>query len=152
MRTFAALLVAAGWAAALSGCSFSTSCNDAGCFNRVAFELGHDLLVGETYTMEACVDDYCETATLGGPDAQGTAASQASGTARLSLDTDRDIVNLETMSSRDWSGTHRTSLTVRDSAGDTVAAVARETRFERTQPNGPDCPPVCWNARVSADH
>lgn len=49
---------------------------------------------------------------------------------------------------RDLAGSHTVSLRIEDRSGDVLADVEDEVVFERVQPNGSGCPPVCWQAEV----
>ncbi|MCA1587555.1 MAG: hypothetical protein LC744_02465, partial [Chloroflexi bacterium] len=66
----------------------------------------------------------------------------------FTLDADRDTVTLRLLG-HDYSGSHTVLLSVIGEGGP-VAEVKAETDFERSQPNGPGCQPVCWQARVRA--
>jgi hypothetical protein len=118
----------------------------------VTFSLGYDLEAGEPYLVEACVDDFCRTETLEVPEARDSAALASVEVGDLGLQTDMDIVYLALPDEDegDWSGTHSTSLTVREAESRVVAEHEGEAHFERLQPNGPNCPPVCWTAEVHA--
>jgi hypothetical protein len=41
------------------------------------------------------------------------------------------------------------SITIRASAGTQITEETRQLMYEVTRPNGPSCPPVCRNARVT---
>ena len=120
------------------------ACTEIGCDSRITFDLSQDLVEGRTYRVEACVDDLCDTQTLEVPPGHGGAASGS-----LEVTTEDDTISLR-LPDKDWSGAHRATLNVQDEAGRVVARTEKSVGFERTQPNGPGCPPVCWQARITA--
>lgn len=131
-----------------SGCSGNGGCTDIGCGSQVVFWTDADLQATVAYDVEACVDDVCESATLEVPEdrvAEGVVPSIEVGA--LGLETDRDVVYFG-LPDGNWSGSHQFSLVIRDAAGTIVADITQTGRFERMQPNGPDCPPVCWMADI----
>jgi hypothetical protein len=118
------------------------ACTLIGCESQLEFELSGDLVRGESYEIEACVDGDCTTETVQLPDS-GFVMGGA-----FTLDADRDTVALRLLGA-DYNGTHTVSLSVTGDGGP-VAEVETETDFERSQPNGPGCEPVCWHATVRA--
>ena len=131
-----------------SGCSGDEGCTVIGCDSQVVFWTDADLQATVAYEGEACVDDVCESATLQVPEdrvADGVVPSIEVGS--LGLETDRDVVYFG-LPDRDWSGAHQFSVVISDAAGAILADMSQPGRFERMQPNGPDCPPVCWMADI----
>lgn len=140
-------LAAVGLAASLSACSSGTACTEAGCGSQITFQVEYELEAGESYLVEACVDDYCRTQTLEVPEDRDGAlpVTEADG---FGLQTERDIIYLALPDERDWGGTRVATLTVRDIEGRVVSELEGDADFERFQPNGPNCPPTCWLAEV----
>jgi hypothetical protein len=64
------------------------------------------------------------------------------------IDAETDRVTLR-LPEGDYSGMHAVSLTLGGADVEPVEIEA-ETDFERGQPNGPDCPPICWRAIIRA--
>ncbi|TFV61291.1 hypothetical protein E4P41_09735 [Geodermatophilus sp. DF01-2] len=141
------LLVAV--AAGLSACSSATACTEVGCGSQVTFDLEYDLEAGDLYLVEVCVDDFCRTQTLEVPEDRD-GALPVTEVGDLGLQTDRDIIYLALPDERDWSGTHVATLAVRDAEGRVVSEHEGDVDFESVQPNGTNCPPVCWLAEVNA--
>ena len=120
-------------------------CTMIGCESAVVFHASIDLKAGIPYDVEACVDDMCERQVLRVPlpdDGPFTGTSQGS----ISLFIDTETITF-TLGNRELPGTHQARLTVRRH-GDPILAIGTDVKFVRTQPNGPDCPPVCWIADV----
>jgi hypothetical protein len=117
------------------------ACTLIGCESQLEFELSADLERGAAYDIEACVDGDCTSETVEIPDS-GFVIGGA-----FTLDADRDTVTVRLIGD-DYSGSHTVSLSI---AGEGLAAeVEAETEFERSQPNGPGCEPICWHATVRA--
>jgi hypothetical protein len=120
-------------------------CTLIGCDSQIVFELDDgELVPGFAYELEACFDHRCETATVELP--EHGAAMGVNGA--LSASAEEDIVAL-VLPEGDYPGVHTARLRVQplDGGGEAFEATV-ETELERTQPNGPDCPPVCWQAVV----
>lgn len=138
-------------ALSLAGCGLvpgpgdEVGCTLIGCDSQVVFELDDgELVPGRAYELEACLDDRCETTTVELP-AHGTAIAGADG---LTASAEEDVVAL-ILPDGDFPGVHTAQLRIRDAGGDgTLFEAAVEVELERTQPNGPNCPPVCWQAVV----
>jgi hypothetical protein len=118
------------------------ACTLIGCESQIEFQLGGDLQRGETYEIETCLDGDCASATIEIPDS-GFVLEGA-----FTLDADRDTVTVRLLGS-DYSGARSVSLRV-DGPGGPVAEVETEVEFDRMQPNGPGCEPICWHATVRA--
>jgi hypothetical protein len=118
------------------------ACTLIGCESQIEFQLSGDLVRGEAYDIEACIDADCTAQTVEVPDS-GFVIGGA-----FTLDADRDTVTLRLLGD-DYSGSHTVSLSVTGEGG-AVAELETETDFERSQPNGPGCEPVCWHATVPA--
>jgi hypothetical protein len=123
------------------------ACTLIGCESQVVFEVGGatDILSGETYEVEACIDGDCTSATVEVPPAQGGAMG-AGLSDSLVVDPQQDLVTVR-LSGGDYSGMHTVSLTLTGPDGQRTE-IESDTEFERSQPNGPGCEPVCWQATV----
>ncbi|HEX9890160.1 MAG TPA: hypothetical protein VGA69_11815 [Nitriliruptorales bacterium] len=126
------------------------ACTLIGCENALTFQLTDvDLRAGVTYDVEVCVDDSCTRADVVVPPA-GDGAPVGARVGQLYVDPESDqIQRLGQLGLEgDLSGVHEVSLEVRDEAGELLVATRGETGFERSEPNGEGCPPVCWAATV----
>jgi hypothetical protein len=131
----------------LLGCQWldvpGVSCTQIGCESQVVFELATlDLVPGRLYEVEACLDDRCGAATVELP--QRGAVMEGG----VLVSADEDIVAL-VLPEGDYSGTRAAWLEIRHGDGPPFV-IEVEVELERTQPNGPNCPPVCWQAVVRA--
>ena len=117
-------------------------CTLIGCDSQVLFELDADLVAGAVYEVETCIDRACERAEIQMP-APGVGSAGA-----LTIDPFADSVAV-LLPEGDYAGMHTVALTI---SGTLLGRIEIETeiQFERTQPNGPNCPPVCWQAIVKA--
>lgn len=121
------------------------ACTEIGCENLLSFVLTDvDLVAGTDYAVQVCLEDDCEQATLQVPEEPGVVGASAG---RLALDVEGDVVTLRELGG-ELSGSYAVSFEVRDSAGQQLVATQGETRFQRSQPNGDGCPPICWQARI----
>jgi hypothetical protein len=114
-------------------------CTLIGCESQVVFEIDYDIMPGSEYAVEACVDGECERAQIRVSD-RGVGR-----VANLTASAD-DVVAL-VLHGDDYSGSHAVALTVESPDQGTII-VEEEVEFERTQPNGPRCEPVCWIATI----
>lgn len=122
------------------------ACTGIGCESGVRFNLGVDLVAEVAYEVTACVDDLCGEGILEvPPPADGPFTGTSDGALTIATDTDSIFYSLGDL---DASGRHRVSIKVRSESGDVVAEFEGEAEFERTQPNGPGCEPVCWLAEI----
>ena len=142
----------------LGGCSFLTVgsatptqdlrvCTLIGCESQVVFELDIDLASGTTYELRACIDDRCEQASVAIPPTDG-AAVPAGSEGPFVLDPQNDVVAF-LIGEGDFPGTHAVSLTLDDGSRNT-RGLEGDVEFERLQPNGEGCEPICWQATVTA--
>jgi hypothetical protein len=129
----------------LAGCELlglPIACTEIGCESAVSFHLDIDLQTGIEYRLEACVDESCATESLNVP--AGSSLGHRAGQFDVSTEDDRVLFLLP---EGEFPGEHRVSLRVSGPDGvltDHQALV----EFQRNQPNGPGCPPVCWFAEV----
>ena len=126
---------------ALAGCQLlpTRACTLAGCGNVVVFELAAHLAIDVEYDVEVCLDEFCDRQTLlltAGP-------NEVAVEGNLSWDRASSTINLS-LPDGTFNGRYRVRLAVRDEDGRIVAETDTETGFRREQPNGRDCPPVCW--------
>ena len=116
-------------------------CTQIGCESGVEFDLAQSLVEDRSYEIEACADTFCRSDTVDIPTGFSGRRVQ-----ELEVALDRILLILP---EADYAGRRRVSLLVRDAeSGEVLAQVEDDVEFERLQPNGPDCPPVCWFARV----
>jgi hypothetical protein len=124
-------------------------CTAIGCDNQLRAVVAQDLQPGVEYEIEMCVGTRCAEADISVPEGGGAVgASDGS----ITLETQADAVVFR-LPDADWSGVHRVTATVRDAtSGEPLADVDvdAEVEFQRSQPNGPGCPPICWFAEVRA--
>jgi hypothetical protein len=101
-------------------------CTLAGCDTAVLVTHNQRLDTG-TYNAEVCVGDTCATRQyeVTDPDSPRREVQVSFGDAQ-------------------FSGNETVTLTVTDQAGSVVLTAEDEVQFERSQPNGWRCPPVCW--------
>lgn len=124
-------------------------CTLAGCESGFTVYTGHDFVDGIEYRVEACIDGRCEDWPIAVP-TPDDGPFTGSGRGRVELSVEPDSVHYS-IGDGDWSGTHRIAVTVHDAVtGELLVAVDEEVIFQHQQPNGPDCPPVCWFAEVLA--
>ena len=117
-------------------------CTQIGCDSQVLLELSADLEPGRTYEVEACLDDFCESAMVEVPP-PGVGVSDS-----FVVDVATDVVAF-VLPEADYSGVHRVTLALRGGGVERIEIEA-ETEFERSQPNGRNCPPICWQAIIRA--
>ena len=117
-------------------------CTLIGCDSHVRFGLVVDLKPGETYDIEACVDGNCVAEMV-------RVRQRGDGTREPFVVDARTDTVVFVLPAGDYSGTHTVSLAVRGADLEPIQIQA-DTEFERSQPNGADCPPVCWQAIVTA--
>lgn len=119
-------------------------CTAIGCDSQVVFELtAIELVASRSYEIEACLDETCAAATVE-PTQHGAVVNDHG----LVVHPDQNTVAL-VLPEGNYAGTRTASLRVRPD-GEEPFAMEVEIELERTQPNGPNCPPVCWQAVVRA--
>ena len=118
-------------------------CTEIGCESLLVVDLvDTDILPEETYQIEVCVDGTCvdESVTVDIPGETGVG--------RLSLQADDDLIEF-TLPPGDYDTTAVVSVMVADAAGSVIVEGESDAvPLERAQPNGPDCPPVCFTGRM----
>ena len=128
-------------------------CTEIGCESLLVVDLvDTDILPEETYQIEVCVDGTCvdESVTVDIPGETGVAVTGWTDLdwGRLSLQADDDLIEF-TLPPGDYDTTAVVSVTVADAAGSVIVEGESEAvPLERAQPNGPDCPPVCFTGRM----
>ena len=125
--------------------SDAVACTLIGCDSQVIFELDTDLQSGVTYDVTACVDGACEEAQVDVPPVNDGAVP-AGQTDKIVISPDDDVV-VYVLHGNDFSGSHIVSLSL-DAPDLPSVRVEESVEFERSQPNGPRCEPVCWTATV----
>ena len=86
------------------------ACTLIGCESQIEFQLSGDLQRGESYQIEACVDEDCASAMIQIPDSGLVLEGP------FTLDADRNTVTVRLLGT-DYSGTHAVSLNVAGPAG-----------------------------------
>jgi hypothetical protein len=114
-----AVLVGGVWVYQSLGCTLE------GCDTAVAVTHNQRLESG-TYDAEVCVGETCTTRQYEVTDATRPIDVQVS------------------FGDAQFSSVEVVTVTVKDQAGSVVVAGEEEVHFERSQPNGWRCPPVCW--------
>lgn len=103
-------------------------CTAIGCVSGISVETRPlRSLMPEAYTVTACMDRRCVRAP-----ARGNNFKVESRTAR-------------------GPGPVRVRIVIRGRDGTVLLRLARGVRLQRNQPNGPDCPPICWSRGVYPD-
>lgn len=128
-------------AAALAGCA----CTAVGCFNRIQFAPGVDLVPGIAYHVDACFDDTCHEANV-----EAGQNGRAGVEGALTLWANQDTVELALGDDPgDLGGSHDVMFTIRDDSDELVAEYSNSIELVRTEPNGGwPCGPTCWSADI----
>lgn len=136
-------------------------CDEEGCDSALTIELTDvDITADATYDVEICVNGDCarEVITIHIPD-PGTGvvirgeSERTSGTTRAGsvfMWTDGDYVEYF-LPHRDHGASALVTFTLKDVSGTVLAKTkdAMETPLERIEPNGPECPPICFFGRIT---
>lgn len=125
--TRAALLV--GLAVLAASCG-TNGCTEVACRSGVYVDISRiEAALPEARTVTVCIEDRCRRSTTGSDVAEIGERSQSS------------------------AGPVRVRVVIRDRRGSVIKRLSREVELTRSQPNGPDCSPVCWLAafRVASD-
>lgn len=127
-----------------SGCVGSQNCTLVGCESGVNFDVDAPFEPGEEFRVSACVDDICREARGAVPERGCTTESDLTVCGPQSGGTDVHL--------RLPNGTYDKTYDVRfelvSGSGETLAQADASVDFQRSQPNGPDCGPICWSASV----
>jgi hypothetical protein len=140
------LLAGAIWLSA--GCNFP-SCTEIGCFSyfRADFDKSSDWESGRwevTFRADGSTLGTCEVELPASPNAEG----DCTGELLLRLRSDGQAIELAS-SRRDFSENTPSEFTVRlERDGQQVAQQTFSPEFDRLQPNGPGCSPVCHQAKA----
>lgn len=123
-------------------------CTAIGCVNGVTVSVGGVGLDadGGRIIAELCFDGACERTRY---TQQPNGASRGSNPS-LDIIVQRgrvDVMLLLPEGDYDEQQVHDVSLTLRVPGGDPIQ-VEGEVILERSQPNGPNCAPTCWSARI----
>lgn len=132
-------------ASACAGPFAAGSCTEIGCDSAVVFDLSYDVVAGGTYDVEACAAELCRSDTIRVPAGDDVVSVRGDG---LELLPRHDQVRL-VLPGGDDGHTRTVSLTITDGSDARIVETTAEADFEEQRPNGPNCPPVCWVARVA---
>lgn len=125
-------LVMSASVAACTGGTSGGACTLIGCDDAVTFQLPLELLTGDSYTVEACVDGDCRTWD---PPSGGAAEVVPLWTVPVRADAGRSVA---------------VEMSVVDDGREIELEVDDRIRLETTYPNGRSCPPACRSATVTA--
>ena len=152
-----AVVAACGGGAASESTPATTApmiCTEIGCNSGLRVELsGVDLVADSTYLVDVCIGDECVEVEVGpGHDGQITPGADPDTLegGSLLVDYEGDAIDLM-VGFAEFDPIETVSFSITDVATGEVLASAdgREVPFERNQPNGPGCPPVCFFGRLS---
>ena len=123
-------------------------CTAMGCVNGVTVSVAGIGLgpEGGRVVAEFCFDGSCERTRY----AQQPSGASRSSNPQLEVFVQRDRVDVMLLlpdGDYDEERAHDVTLTLRVAGGDPIR-VERQVNLERSQPNGPDCAPLCWGARI----
>lgn len=135
-------------------------CTEIGCDSTLEVELTDvDIAPEATYNVEICVDEVCtaETVTIdlrhpGTGEIQRGASSRPQGTLDgymvIWAEEDRIVYYLP---EAEYDATASVAVRLTDSDGNVLADTGgpADVPLERSQPNGPGCPPVCFFGRLT---
>lgn len=149
-----AALVSAG-AVSVPGCGQREGCSEAGCENLLSFTIrGLDVPVTGLAVLRGgiCFDDRCEervwrfrgSSPFHEGDAHPVEIFRWEDSVEATMNLDDQALDGDT--------SHEVSIELSSSTGGRVEH-EESTAFDRDQPNGPGCGPICWEKRleVSAD-
>lgn len=141
--------LAISWMIALlatSGCVGSQNCTLIGCESGVNFDLTDPLEPGQEFHASACVGDICREASGTVPERGCTTESDLAVCGPQSGGTDVHL----SLPSGTYDETYDVRFELISGSGETLAEADVSVDFQRSQPNGPNCGPVCWGASVPA--
>lgn len=129
-------------------------CTEIGCNSGLRVELADaDLTADSTYSIDICIGEECVQVEVGpghtGEITSGADPSTLEG-GSIFLDAEADRVELM-LGFVEFDPIETVSFSITDVAtGEVMASTGGEdVPFERSQPNGPGCPPVCFFGRLS---
>lgn len=135
-------------------------CTEIGCDSLLRIELTEvDITPEATYDVEICVNDVCATETVaidqrhpGTGEIQRGESPRARGTldGHMIIWAEDDRIDYY-LPEADYDSFASVTFTLTNSDGDGLARTdgAADVPLERSQPNGPGCPPVCFFGRMS---
>ena len=143
------LLLAASACGQGNGLLGGGRCTLIGCNSQVTFEVTGAGLHGKagTVRLKACFDDVCHTSRT---TVKANGASFGKGSDKLSVGpVDDRLAGHLLLPDGDYDETtvHRFTLEVRIGDGEPVR-LERDVQLTRSAPNGEDCGPICWQAKV----
>lgn len=134
-----------------------TACTEIGCLSAITIELGAvDIQPGAAYDLEFCVDGDCryETVVAGSGNLGETEVEAENGgtgettRAKPHVDPETDTVTYQ-LPEGEYPETIHVYFAVADAGGETLAQAENvEVHLDKNQPNGPDCPPVCFHGHL----
>lgn len=127
-----------------SGCVGGQRCTLIGCESGVNFDLDDPLEPGQEFRASACVGDICREASGTVPERGCTTESDLVVCTPQSGGTD---IHLR-LPDGTYDKTYDVRFELTSGSGETLAEADVPVDFQRSQPNGPDCDPVCWTASV----
>lgn len=149
--TAAAVLLLVGCSGEAPGASVPRPCAQAGCDSQVTFIFPRFTAMLNRYaslTVEACLDNRCAQGVLPTGRCQGEGDLLV--TSGLGCRSDAIIYHLAP-SQEDLAASSRHTATLTIVAQDKTILLLEEVErvsFTRVQPNGPDCPPTCYQADI----
>jgi len=130
-------------------------CTEVGCDSQLTIELSKvDITPEATYGIEICIDGDCATATItidvADPETgriilgrSGPSPGPRSG--QILMWVERDSIEYF-LPEREYGASASVAFVLRDADGSVLAETEEGTEvpLERSQPNGPECPPICF--------
>jgi hypothetical protein len=137
----------------------TTMCTAAGCDSTLTIDLSQlDITPGATYEVEICVDGICTAATTTidvrhpaiGDIERGETEREPGILAGWMLIWADDHIDYY-LPEADYGSAASVTFTLTAPDGPVLAQTAEPTDvpLERSQPNGPECPPVCFHGRMT---
>lgn len=130
------------------------ACTEIGCNSGLQVDLATvDLVADAAYLVELCIGSDCVEVEAGpghtGEITPGADLGTLEGGSMI-VDREADIIQLM-VGFAEFDSVETVSFSITDVATGEVLAVTdgEEVPFERHQPNGPGCPPVCFFGRLS---
>lgn len=127
-----------------SGCVGMRNCTLIGCESGVSFDLDEPLPPGQEFHVSACVGDVCREMSGTVPERGCTTQSDLMVCGPQSGGTDVHL----TLPSGTYDQVYEVHLDLTTGSGETLAEANGSVDFQRSQPNGPNCGPICWSASV----